>query len=380
LRRPVPPSNFRSSGDTAEDLRRIRQHQQEILDWIDNQIDAIPAPVAGVTSFNTRTGAVLPVAGDYTKSDVGLSAVTNDAQLKRADNDWSGFTTQTGAPAAGDKFLIERSSDSAKRVMLASSLGSVYGVRDAIWDRPTTGSADDEEFDTDFLAAGTGGWKLALNGSLGTAMTRDGALDLTQAITSGHYRSSCIGSTLYIQLRQNEGCLLWKQLAGAVATHQLWFLGMGTHFEVGTANANDAQISIQILKDTGGNPDFNNRAFIVTGTSADRYFVQAVTGGVAGAALATNTLQWGMLDGLALRVNHASAAAGNFGGFGFRRNGAVLTANSSDSTQFNASTTKIAIGMQANTAQPVVSGVNNAIFALHFLRRAPMAGGWIAQS
>src|SRR5438552_14043355 len=35
---------------------------------------------AGVSSFNGRTGAVVPVAGDYTNSDIGLGSVTNDAQ------------------------------------------------------------------------------------------------------------------------------------------------------------------------------------------------------------------------------------------------------------------------------------------------------------
>lgn len=42
---------------------------------VKDAIDAIPT--GGVTSFNTRTGAVTPQSGDYSKSDVGLSNVQN---------------------------------------------------------------------------------------------------------------------------------------------------------------------------------------------------------------------------------------------------------------------------------------------------------------
>ena len=38
---------------------------------------------SGVTSFNNRTGAVIPQAGDYTKTDVGLGNVDNTADLDK---------------------------------------------------------------------------------------------------------------------------------------------------------------------------------------------------------------------------------------------------------------------------------------------------------
>jgi hypothetical protein len=44
---------------------------------------AIAAIPAGVTSFNTRTGAVTPQSGDYTKSDVGLSNVDNTSDANK---------------------------------------------------------------------------------------------------------------------------------------------------------------------------------------------------------------------------------------------------------------------------------------------------------
>jgi hypothetical protein len=63
---------------------------------------------AGVSSFNGRTGAVVPLAGDYTASMIGLGNVTDDAQLKRAGNDYTTFTLKA-APVAGDVILLEDS-------------------------------------------------------------------------------------------------------------------------------------------------------------------------------------------------------------------------------------------------------------------------------
>jgi hypothetical protein len=37
----------------------------------------------GVTSFNTRTGAIMPVSGDYSKTDVGLSFVDNTSDINK---------------------------------------------------------------------------------------------------------------------------------------------------------------------------------------------------------------------------------------------------------------------------------------------------------
>jgi hypothetical protein len=45
--------------------------------------NAIGAIVSGVSSFNTRTGAVLPQSGDYTKSDVGLANVDNTSDANK---------------------------------------------------------------------------------------------------------------------------------------------------------------------------------------------------------------------------------------------------------------------------------------------------------
>lgn len=51
---------------------------------------------------------------NVTKNQIGLGDVTNDAQLKRSDNDFTGFTEDTD-PDSADLVLVERSSDGAKR-------------------------------------------------------------------------------------------------------------------------------------------------------------------------------------------------------------------------------------------------------------------------
>lgn len=56
------------------------------------------------------------------KTDVSLSNVTDDAQLKRALNDFNGFGAK-GTPGDADRFLIEDSADSLnKKYVLASSM------------------------------------------------------------------------------------------------------------------------------------------------------------------------------------------------------------------------------------------------------------------
>ena len=77
-----------------------------------------------VTSFNGRKGAIVPEAGDYTASDVGLGNVTNDAQLTRAAGDFDTFTSKA-TPVAADIVLIEDSADSfnKKKITLTDLLG-----------------------------------------------------------------------------------------------------------------------------------------------------------------------------------------------------------------------------------------------------------------
>jgi len=76
------------------------------------------------TSAGVTVAGVLIQAGSINKSVVGLSNVTNDAQLKRVAGDFSTFTQKT-TPTGNDVFLIEDSSAAgAKKYIKYSDLGT----------------------------------------------------------------------------------------------------------------------------------------------------------------------------------------------------------------------------------------------------------------
>lgn len=62
-----------------------------------------------------------------TKTQVGLGSVTDDAQLKRADNDWAGYTVDT-TPAAADKVLVEEGTGGAKKTVALQYIGGRGGL------------------------------------------------------------------------------------------------------------------------------------------------------------------------------------------------------------------------------------------------------------
>ena len=68
------------------------------------QVDGVkwsPVGSGGVTSFNTRVGAVVSQTGDYTPTEIGLGNVTNDVQAKA---DFSGYTDKS-IPVDLDSFI-----------------------------------------------------------------------------------------------------------------------------------------------------------------------------------------------------------------------------------------------------------------------------------
>jgi hypothetical protein len=90
----------------------------------------------GVSSFNGRIGAVVPQSGDYTNAQVGLGNVTNDAQLKRAANDFNSFTIKA-TPVNADILIIEDSAAAGvKKYITAGTLPypvtSVFGRSGAV--------------------------------------------------------------------------------------------------------------------------------------------------------------------------------------------------------------------------------------------------------
>lgn len=82
-----------------------------------------PSAYTGQENKFVRVESASPdelIFADATKSDVGLANVTNDAQLKRADNDWA--FTEESTPLITDILLLEKATGGLKRNVQAGNL------------------------------------------------------------------------------------------------------------------------------------------------------------------------------------------------------------------------------------------------------------------
>lgn len=385
-------------------------------------VDGVDISVADAARIAHAADAANPHS--VTKAQVGLSNVTDDAQLKRSANDISSFTQKTtpigadiiliedsaasgakkyatlGAsallrtdgdsnsftaktsPAGADIVLIEDSAASgAKKKCTITQLGTALSVssssRDPIWDAPTTGSADDDEFTVDTLASGA--WTIAVGAS--SPGIRDGAVDPTVTPSPGHYRSSVVGSTLIVQCLKTESFTMHKTVAGALTTDQLWFFAYGT-----ASNYTPAQnvVNFGLAKNSAGSPDNNNRAFLQANNAGTKVNIYGVLAGVTQSETGntSDAIPHGM-DGLYLRVAHNSGAAFSlYGGF-WRRNGLHSgdLAGIPVGPIFNAATDRIVISFTgtSHTGAIYVGGSTSTLRFLHFVRRMPTNVPWFAQ-
>jgi len=217
VRKPQPPASFRSPEPrTLEDLRKLTTYLREQNAWLEYQI-ANAGGGAGVTSFKGRTGAVVPAAGDYSKSDVGLSNVTNDAQwASTLSAQISALGTKT-ALADADVIPYEDSAASfAKKKTTVSALRS-YATQTTWRRKPSTpGSLDDEFWE------GVGSSDLATRGwtvtnDAGTTMTRLGDVTTAHpALSSVQYNSTLVpGVGMLIQ--SNSKMNVSKAVTGSYA-------------------------------------------------------------------------------------------------------------------------------------------------------------------
>lgn len=88
-----------------------------------------PITPATKTKITYDAKGLITAGADITKADVGLSNVTNDAQLKRAAGDYGAFTTKL-VPVDTDRVLIEDSEDGfAKKAMPMTSLPKNFGTQ-----------------------------------------------------------------------------------------------------------------------------------------------------------------------------------------------------------------------------------------------------------
>lgn len=89
-----------------------------------SEVDLVGTTSTQTLTNKTLTSPVINSPTGITKTDVGLSNVTNDAQLKRVANDFSSFTEKTTL-VADDVFIIEDSEDTgAKKFVKKSNLGA----------------------------------------------------------------------------------------------------------------------------------------------------------------------------------------------------------------------------------------------------------------
>jgi hypothetical protein len=213
-------------------------------------------------------------------------------------------------------------------------------------------------------------------------MVRDGAIALMQNIASGHYRSSCAGGVLLLQLRPNEFATIWKTVAAALTTSQIWFTALGFPAEPGTTRINDPYLSLTIFKSTAGAPDLANRSVLRALTNADRVEALTVVANVASALVVGPGLP-AAAAGLAIRVDHANTAGTNFSGFPWTRAGWIgfVCQSQTGSLAFNSATDKIGITVGADSSVAVEPfALSTAPFSIQFLRRVPTASGWLAQA
>lgn len=202
MKRPIPASNFRTQDPSVlDDLRRVRQTQKEILDWIDAQIGEIPE--TDLTPYSTTA-----------QSDL--------AYLKRAGSDWGGFPVQSGVNGA-DKLLIERFSDSAKYAIAASSFalptdraGFPYLHKPT---SPDSWNLEARDWTNPDLAAN--GWTITLLDTPWTVQTRSGNVDLNSDPAANTYRSTLAGGVLHLQFPVLTYVIIYKATAATAFTYAL---------------------------------------------------------------------------------------------------------------------------------------------------------------
>ena len=285
VRKPQPPVDFRSPEPrTLEDLRKLVAYLRDQNAWLEYKIAAGGGGSAGVSSFKGRTGAVVPVAGDYSKSDVGLSNVTNDAQWASTLSAQISALGTKASLVAADVIPYEDSAASfAKKKATAADLKTYITTGLATggggWSTqysapPATPDALDDEFTSGSADLATRGWTII--NSAGTTMTRVGVPSLSGAgaLTTTQYRSALTGGGIAVQIA-NTAASIYKSISVACSVVGISSMGgngasSSTHWNQlvlwDTATPTASTRSLCLNNNNGQRVAFRNDAGLFTNT------------------------------------------------------------------------------------------------------------------
>jgi hypothetical protein len=220
---------------------------------------------------------------------------------------------------------------------------------------------------------------------VGSPYTRAGGIDPTATVAANTFLSEVRGSTLLVQIPNNTGVTIYKAVAGALSTKQLWWCAIGSPYQIASASANDPFVALALWKAATGKPDVQNNFVRTTvRTSNDATGMFAVTAG-SGTINTSNTTVAGIpyfIDGLGMRIDHGSSGSSNAVGWSWTRRGGTQVIVKGQAPQFNASTDFVGFQLQStlNSGIGLDGNTNGSIFSLHFIRRTPALNGFIAQS
>lgn len=215
MRKPVPPASFTSKDPAAlTDLKRLRDHCQDLLDWIDAAAPALAGDVTGDSDSNEVTS----IQGKPV--DDGLPGSTGDVVT------WDGsklalVTPSAGGSLAGDvtgalgSNLVSEIQGKTVEVGLPGSSGDVVTWDGAILklsapaasttavnpyvDLLAPVNALSDEFDSGSADLAARGWTV-YDRATGATLTRSGGILFPNPVVgTGTYRSTRFGSRLIIQ-------------------------------------------------------------------------------------------------------------------------------------------------------------------------------------
>ena len=261
---------------------------------------------AGVSSFNGRTGVVVPVSGDYTPTQVGLGNVTNDAQLKRSANDYLSFAAKA-IPGAADEILIEDASagGTKKATTVAGLISAILpGGSYPLWTTPATLGRSpgtiDTEFDSTTIPAALVFWD-ANAGVLRTPASTTSMLGATVAPPNNsvwadaHTTNTGRPSWLRVQVPTATNNIYYVAQPFTLASNTVYWTRFMMQHNSQDANGN-TRCYFAMFADLSGHPDGNNRLIVGYDSTAQpaNYWIKAgaqQTGsGVSGPAISVNQL------------------------------------------------------------------------------------------